>query len=123
MIDPDLKTELEKLNENLAEIKKKTGSAGIWRSFFNGMFSALGYVAGLAIIVVILGWILQKTGLLKPFEDQVGNFTDLVNSAKKLIPTGQTPSDNQNAQQGSGTPTIVTLPNGQQIQVNLPKGY
>jgi hypothetical protein len=125
MIDPDLKTQLDIVNSNLIAIKNKK-SGGVWRSFFNGMFSALGYVAGLALVVVILGWTLQKTGLLKPFQDQVSNFTGLIDAAKKLIPSGSNSSSNNSSntnQPATGTPTIVTLPNGQQIKVNLPAGY
>ncbi len=135
MIDPDLKTELDQLNKNLTEINKKTGKTGIWRSFFNGMFGALGYIAGVALVVVILGWFLQKTGLLKSFQDQVSNFTDLVDSAKKLITTDSSSSNNNlnnstnNSaanpakvnQSATGTPTIVTLPNGQQIKLLIPQ--
>ena len=66
MIDPDLKVELDQLNKNLTEINKKSGSAGIWRSFFNGVFGALGYVAGLALVVVILGGYCKKPGFCKP---------------------------------------------------------
>jgi hypothetical protein len=121
MIDPDLKIQLDQLNQNLTEIKKKSGSGGVWRAFFNGMFSALGYVVGLVIVVLILGWILQKTGTLQAVETQINNFTDLVNSAKNLIPSNSDSSKSN--QPTSGTPTMVTLPNGQQIKVNLPAGY
>jgi len=123
MIDPDLKVQLDEVNKNLIEIKNKK-SGGVWRAFFNGMFGALGYVAGLAVVVVILGWVLQKTGLLPAFEQQVQNFTNLVSGAEKLIPKDSNSSDttNQPANNG-GTPTMVTLPNGQQIKVNLPAGY
>ena len=127
MIDPDLKIELDKVNDNLAVIKNKHSGGGVWRAFFNGMFGALGYVAGLAIVVVILGWILQKTGLLPAFEDQVKNFTNLVSGAEKLIPKdSNSSSTSSGASQSSNSgdiPTLVTLPDGRQIQVNLPKGY
>lgn len=62
MIDSDLKNQLDEINKNLTEIKHKTGSS-IWRSFFSGMFSALGYVVGLAVVVVILGWVFTKNWL------------------------------------------------------------
>jgi hypothetical protein len=124
MIDPDLKIQLDIVNANLIAIKNKK-SGGVWRAFFNGVFGALGYVAGLAIIVVVLGWVLQKTGQLPAFEAQVKNFTNLVSAAQKLIINDSSSSSNSaNANQpATGTPTIVTLPNGQQIKVNLPNGY
>jgi hypothetical protein len=122
MIDPDLKKQLDDINVNLTEIKKKTGTS-VWKSFFTGMFSALGYVAGLAIVVVIFGWILQKTGLLPAFENQVKNFTDLVNGAKQLLPSNSN-NDNNQGQKNSNTSgnkdnTTITLPNGQQYKVNI----
>jgi hypothetical protein len=123
MLDPDLKIQLDIVNANLIEIKNKK-SGGVWRSFFNGMFGALGYVAGLAIVVVILGWVLQKTGLLPAFEAQVQNFSNLVGAASKLIPkdSNTAPAANTNQPANNQTPTTVTLPNGQQIKINLPAG-
>jgi len=121
MIDPDLKNQLDILNANLIGIKNKK-SGGVWRSFFNGMFSALGYIVGLALIVVVLGWFLQKTGQLPAFEAQVKNFTNLVSAAQKLIINDSNSSSNSanTAQPATGTPATITLPNGQQIKVNLP---
>ena len=126
MIDPDLKTQLDAINQNLAEIKKKTGNGGVFRSFFNGMFGALGYVLGLAIVIVILGWFLGKSGLLKPIQEQGKTFLDLIDSAKNLIPANS-PAPAPEQKPASSTPTgggqtTVTLPNGQQIKVNLPSG-
>ena len=116
MIDPDIKAEIDKINENLIGIQKK-GSTGIWRAFFNGMFSALGYVVGLALVVVILGWILQKTGLLQAFQDRVKDFGYIIDQAKKLTGAGPTPTPESSSDTGSGGYTTVTLPDGQQVQV------
>ena len=91
MIDPELDKNLKEINNHLIEIKKRSKS-GLWRAFFNGIFSALGYVVGIAIVVVILGWVLQKTGLLPAFKEQEKNFSELVDSAKKLIPSDQNSS-------------------------------
>lgn len=102
MIDPELQHYLSGINQNLTEIKTKKGP-GIWRSFFNGVFGALGYLVGVALVVIILGWFMQKTGLLKPFQDQVNNFTDLVDTARKLIPSTQNSTDSsQTPQKASG---------------------
>jgi hypothetical protein len=120
MIDQDLKIELDRLNQNLVEINKKSGKAGVWRAFFNGAFSALGYVAGLAVVVLILGWFLQRTGLLPAFEAQVKNFTDLVNSARELIIYDKQPAAPSKLP-ASGGETTVTLPNGQQVKVQIPQ--
>ncbi len=114
MIDPELKGQLDQINQNLVLLQKKQGR-GLWHSFFSGIMNALGYIAGLILIILILGWILQKMGLLTAFESQIQNFTDLVNQAKNITaPTSSTTSK---------TPTKVTLPNGQQVEINLPSGY
>ena len=124
MIDPELKVQLDQINENLTAIKQKSGSSGLVKSFFSGMFSALGYVVGLAIVVVIIGWVLQRTGLLPAFENQVKSFTDLVNGAKQLLPSANdTNKNNQATPQSNRGETTVTLPNGQQVKVNIPVGY
>ena len=83
MIEPELKVELEKIDQHLQDLKKARG-AGLWRSFFSGVFNALGYVVGIAIVVVILGWVLQKTGMWQQLQQQIKTFNDLANEAKKL---------------------------------------
>jgi hypothetical protein len=124
MIDEDLKVQLEQLNQNLIEIKNKK-SGGVWHAFFNGMFGALGYVVGLAIVVLLLGWFLQKNGLLEAFERQVTSFANLISSAEKLIPSNQQNSDTTTSPQSmntGGQPATVILPGGQQVKVSIPSG-
>lgn len=124
MIDPDLKIQLDIVNANLIAIKNKK-SGGVWRAFFNGVFGAFGYVVGLVIVVFLLVWALQKTGMWQSFQGEVSNFTNLVNEAEKLLPSSSQPSSSpqsQNTGSGGGE-TLVTLPNGQKIEVNLPAGY
>ena len=118
MIDPELKEYLSGISANLAEIKNKK-NPGVWRSFFNGMFGALGYIAGLAIVATLLVWFLQYTGMLKPIQEQAKSFTDLINSAKQLISPSQN-SSSTNKTNTRGQTTTVTLPDGQQVQVQLP---
>jgi hypothetical protein len=105
MIDPELEKTLKEINNNLIQIKKKTKN-GIWHAFFHGMFSALGYVVGLAVVVVVLGWFLQKSGLLDSFKKQAANFQSLIDQAKKLTSPEK---------QGSGT--TVVLPNGREVKI------
>jgi hypothetical protein len=122
MIDPDLKTELDQINKSLTAIEGKK-SGGVWRAFFNGMFGALGYIAGLVIVVLILGWVLQRMGWLQAFQDRVKDFNNIIDQAQKLISPAPTPSSKSTNQSGSGGFTTVTLPSGQQIQVKTPAGY
>lgn len=115
MIDPELQRQLENINTHLGEIKGKK-SPGIFRAFFNGVFSALGYVVGLAMVIVVLGWVLNKLGLLPAFKEQVKQFQSLMGSAQRLI----NGADNTQ-QQGSATSTqngyMITLPDGRKAEI------
>jgi len=96
---------------------QKKSSGGIWRAFFNGMFSALGYVVGVALVVVLLGWVLQKLGPLQAFQNKVKDFGQIIDQAKRITGSGPNPTP------GNGGETTVTLPDGRQVQVKMPNGY
>jgi len=115
MIEPELKTYLAEINQHLAAIQAKK-RPGIWRAFFNGMFTGLGYIAGLAFVVVILGWVLNKTGLLDAFQQQVKDFQFLTEQAKKVMTVGGQEQGTAQTQNGE---TIITLPDGRQAKVQL----
>lgn len=110
MIDPDLQKQLVDINKSLFEIKTK--KSGIWRAFFNGMFSALGYVVGLALVIVLLGWILNKTGVLPSFQKQVQDFQVFMSNAEKVM-AGDNQSSTNIKQQGN----TFTLPDGRKVQI------
>ena len=119
MIDPELKTSLNEINTHLVEFKTKK-SAGIWRSFFNGMFNALGYIVGFIIVIVLLVWFLNKMGVLPEFQKQVETFQKFIGSAEKLI---NSTSDNNQQQNNNATTTnsqnsyMITLPDGRKAEV------
>ncbi len=114
MIEPELQHYLSGINQSLTEIKNKK-QPGIWRSFFNGMFGAFGYLVGIALVIIIAGWILNKTGLLPQFQQQVKDFQSIIQGAKQLMAPPQNKS-----QQGSGVKGSyqVTLPDGQVVNIN-----
>jgi hypothetical protein len=111
-MDPELREYLNKIDEHLLELKKAQGGS-VWMAFFRGMFSALGYVAGLAIVVVFLGWILQKTGLLEPFKKQISDFQGIIQSAKDLTIGAKEQMDKVNK---SGGQKLI-LPDGREVIV------
>lgn len=117
MLDPELQHYLSGISQHLVDLKAKKGP-GVIRSFFNGVFSALGYIVGLLLIILFLGWILNRLGLLDQFKQQLSTFTDLANSAKKLIPQDQN-FNNLNPGANGGESTI-TLPDGRQVKVQIP---
>lgn len=111
MIEPELQRYLSGINQTLTEIKNKK-PAGIWHSFFNGVFSAVGYFVGLTIVIVVLGWFVNKTGLFASFKRQVDEFQDFMNQAKRAMTAGE--SSQQNANEVGN---IYTLPDGTKVQV------
>ena len=109
MIDPDLQKQLEGINQNLTEIKKKTRSPGVWRSFFNGVFGAFGYLVGIILVVLVVGWLLNKTGLIKPFQEQWQKFQNFMYQAENTMSATQ--------QSGQGSGSTFVLPDGRKVQV------
>ncbi|MBI5530719.1 MAG: hypothetical protein HY918_04450 [Candidatus Doudnabacteria bacterium] len=117
MLDPELKNYLSGINLHLTEIKAKK-SPGIWRSFFNGMFSALGYIVGLALVAVILGWFLNKLGLTAQFKQQLKDYQLFFNEAKRVMNIGGENQQSGTSSQQAGDTTII-LPDGRQVKVQL----
>ena len=113
MIDPELQHYLSGINASLTELKNKKGP-GVWRAFFNGMFSALGYIVGLAIVIVLLMWFLNKIGVLPQFQKQVRDFQSFMGSAQKMMNTTDNGTQQPNsAQKGY----MITLPDGRKAEV------
>lgn len=105
MIEPELQHYLSGINQHLVEIKKNQ-KHGIWRSFFNGVFSAFGYAVGLAILITVVGFILRQTGYWDKFKQQAKDVGDILDQIKNLKePFSQT---------GEST---ITLPDGRQVKV------
>jgi len=118
MIDPDLKVELDQLNKNLEAIKNKS-SPGIWRAFFNGMFGALGYLVGIVLVFAIAGWVLAKTGMIAPAQEQWQKFQTFMQQAESTLSATQPSSTTPQSEQGTGQngSYMITLPSGQKAQV------
>jgi len=115
MIDPELKIELDQLNQNLTAIKNKS-SPGIWRAFFNGMFGALGYLVGIVVVVAVVGWFLATTGLIAPFQEQWQKFENFMQQAEDTLSATHPQSQSQQGSSQNGS-YMVTLPSGQKAEV------
>ena len=72
MIDPELKTELDKLNRTLVGIFHKTES--LWRAFVRGVLQGLGSVLGVVLAVLIIGWILNVMGVIPGLRQQASEW-------------------------------------------------
>ena len=70
-MDPELKESLDGLAKTNREIIRQNG---LWRSFWHGVVTAIGATLGAAIVLTIVGWILNQLGainFLKPAVDQI----------------------------------------------------
>ena len=115
MIDPDLKNSLNEINSNLITLNNKK-NPGIWRAFFQGMFSAFGYLLGLILVIVLIGWFLNQIGVLPQFQKQLKDFQNFMGSAQKLMNSTDN-SQQQNSSQNTQGSYMITLPDGTKAQV------
>jgi hypothetical protein len=81
MIDPELKNNLEKIEDELKRVDKNAN--GMWRTFWRGVVYGAGYVVGAIIILVIAGWILNIIGVIPAFTNQVNEFRSALESVKQ----------------------------------------
>jgi len=72
MIDPELKAHLEKIEDELAHMRRV--STGVWHTLWRGCIYGAGYVVGAVVIIVIAGWILNVIGVIPEFSRQVVEF-------------------------------------------------
>lgn len=75
MIDPELKTQLEKIDNHLVGIFHKTES--LWRAFVRGMLQGLGSIVGIALAILIIGWILNTLGVIPGIQEQAKEWQGL----------------------------------------------
>ena len=72
MIDPELKSHLEKIEDELSNMRMM--STGTWNTLWRGCIYGAGYVVGAAIIIVIVGWVLNIIGVIPAFSREVTDF-------------------------------------------------
>lgn len=74
MIDPELKKHLEIIEGELAHMRKETVS--LKASLVRGLIYGAGYILGAALILVLIGWMLNVVGIIPAFKSQVNEFRD-----------------------------------------------
>ena len=72
MIDPELKEHLEIIEKEIVDFKKSSNSLS--KSFMRGTFYGAGYIVGIVIIIVLVGWVLNIVGVIPAFNAQVQEF-------------------------------------------------
>jgi hypothetical protein len=76
MIDPELKSHLERIEEELVHMRKETVS--LKASLVRGLIYGAGYILGAALILVLIGWVLNIVGIIPAFNNQVQQFQDIL---------------------------------------------
>jgi hypothetical protein len=76
MIDPELKSHLERIEAELVHMRKETVS--LKASLMRGLISGMGYVLGVVIFLLLIGWVLNIVGVIPAFNNQVQEFRGLL---------------------------------------------
>jgi Na+-transporting NADH:ubiquinone oxidoreductase subunit NqrD len=74
MIDPELKSHLERIEAELVHMRKETVS--LKSSLIRGLIYGAGYILGAALVLLLVGWILNIVGVIPAFNGQVKEFRD-----------------------------------------------
>jgi Na+-transporting NADH:ubiquinone oxidoreductase subunit NqrD len=74
MIDPELKAHLEVIEAELVHMRKETVS--LKSSLVRGLIYGAGYILGAALVLVLIGWILNIVGVIPAFNNGVKEFRD-----------------------------------------------
>jgi uncharacterized membrane protein YkgB len=72
MIDPQLNIHLEKIENELSHMRKRT--TGVWHTLWRGCIYGAGYVIGAVVIIVVVGWILNLVGIIPSFSHGATEF-------------------------------------------------
>ncbi len=72
MIDPELKKNLRKIENELSHMDK--ASSGTWHTLWRGCVYGAGYIIGAITIIVVVGWILNIIGVIPALSEQVNAF-------------------------------------------------
>ena len=72
MIDPELKTHLERIEKELVEFRR--ASLGVRATLIRGVVYGVGYILGAVLVIVLVGWFLNIIGVIPAFSDQVREF-------------------------------------------------
>ncbi len=80
----DLEKHLEKIESELVLIRR--GITDFSSYFVRGMLQGAGYLIGAAIILTIVGWILNIAGVIPAFSDAVDEFRSSLNQVGATVP-------------------------------------
>jgi hypothetical protein len=81
MIDSDLKKQLDLLDVHLVEIRK---SNAVGKAFWRGILSGIGSIIGVAIALIIVGFILNAMGVIPAFREQAGEWRETLDRLGRI---------------------------------------
>lgn len=80
-MDSDLKRQLEEINQNLVSLKRQ---GRVRNAFWRGVLSGMGSVLGVAVVLVMIGWILNAVGVIPAFREQAQSLRSTLEEIKRL---------------------------------------
>lgn len=83
MLDPELKSHLETIEKELVSLRRATSS--LPSTMMRGIFHGAGYVVGAAVIVFIIGWVLNVMGIFPAFSEQVKEFRSALDQVPRPL--------------------------------------
>jgi Na+/melibiose symporter-like transporter len=87
MIEPDLKDQLEKINKNVELVARQVG--GSWKSLWYGLLRGFGSLIGVAVGLVLIGWVLNTLGYIPALQNQVNHWKEVIQRAQDTTPLKQ----------------------------------
>lgn len=76
MIDPELKTHLKAIEKEVTVLRKEL--TDLRPVFLRGVVNGAGYVVGGALILTLIGWILNAVGVIPAFTQGVSEFRESI---------------------------------------------
>jgi hypothetical protein len=81
MIDPELKKELDDIDQHLLQLAKASKPKG---AFFRGVLAGIGSILGVAIAIAVLGWFLNVIGVIPGFREQANEWKRTLDRIDRL---------------------------------------
>lgn len=81
MIEPELKQQLEQINKNVESVSKKMG--GTWAAFFRGLLAGFASIIGVALAILLIGWVLNTLGYIPVLRNQANEWKAILQQAQQ----------------------------------------
>lgn len=82
MTEKEIQIYLEKISQNVELIQTRGGKKTT--SLVNGILSGFGSVIGVALAVVIIGWVLNIVGVIPAFKNEAKRWENILQSSQNV---------------------------------------